>query len=307
MVNFLRISFLLTGLVILTSFKVVLAQIDTTQQLIAIEASGLVSSTAETLFWLRANQFGAIPLAAPVAVLQARIRKEYQLFNSNSGLNRFKWGFGLHTALNVGASNRLVLPEAFVSLRYGKIELVGGRRQQVIGLGDTTMSSGFLIGSGNALPIPKIQLGTKGYSFVPFTGRFVAINAGFAHGWYSAPYIKGAYLHQSNLYLRLGKAPSLIKLHAGINHQVLWGGQADYLKDAPSFAVDGRLPSGLRDYVYVVTGTVPNDWYNRGYTANDSYGIGDHLGSYDVGLEVTIHKVLGCSITNILTKTYPAC
>ena len=282
--------FLLTGIAILISLKPVLAQIDTTQQLIAVEAGGIVSSTAETPFWLRANQFGAIPLAAPAAVFQARIRKEYGLFKSNSGLNRFKWGIGLHTALNLGASNRLVLPEAFVSIRYGKIELFGGRRQQVIGLGDTTMSSGFLIGSGNALPIPKIQLGTKGYAFVPFTGRFVAINAGFAHGWYSAPYIKGAYLHQSNLYLRLGKAASLIKLHAGINHQVQWGGQAEYLKGAPSFAVDGRLPSSLRDFVYVVTGTVPDDWSNRGYTANDSYGIGNHLGSYDVGLEVTTPK-----------------
>lgn len=290
MINFLRTSLLLTKLVILTSSNVVLAQIDTTQQLIAIEAGGIISSSAETPFWLRANQFGAISSAAPVAVLQARIRKEYGVFNSNSRLNQFKWGVGLHTALNLGASNRLVLPEAFVSIRYGKIELFGGRRQQVIGLGDTTMSSGFLIGSGNALPIPKIQLGTKGYAFVPFTGRFIAINAGFAHGWYGAPYIQGAYLHQSNLYLRLGKAASLIKLHAGVNHQVLWGGQAEYLKGAPSFAVDGRLPSSLRDYVYVVTGSVPNDWYNRGYTANDSYAIGNHLGSYDAGLEVTTRK-----------------
>lgn len=290
MVNSLWTSLVLTGLVILTSFNPALAQIDTTQQLLEVEAGGLVSSSAETPFWLRANQFGAIPLAAPAAVLQVRIRQEYPVFSSTSRLNRFKWGFGLHTAVNLGATNRLVLPEAFVSIRYGKIELFGGRRQQVIGLGDTTLSSGFIIGSGNALPIPKIQLGTKGYAFVPFTGRFVAINAGFAHGWYSAPYIKGAYLHQSNLYLRLGKAASLIKVHAGINHQVLWGGQADYLKGAPSFAVDGRLPSSLRDYIYVVTGTVPNDWYNRGYTANDSYGIGNHLGSYDVGLEVTTRK-----------------
>ena len=88
-----------------------------------------------------------------------------------------------------------VLPEAHASVRYKRVELWAGRRREVMGLGDTTLSSGFYSVSGNSLPVPKVQIGTVGFTPLKFTRNFVAVHAGFAHGWFNTDYIQGVRLN----------------------------------------------------------------------------------------------------------------
>ncbi|WP_266368906.1 capsule assembly Wzi family protein [Tellurirhabdus rosea] len=250
-----------------------------------VEAGGLVSTDRATPFWLRTNLYGIVPLESPIVTLRASLRREYGRLDTTRAARRFDWGFVVNPVVNAGRENGLLLPEAFVKVKYGMIELFGGRRREVIGLGDTTLTSGFLIGSGNALPIPKIQIGTRGYASLPFLGRFVAVSASFGHAWFNVPYIRGAYLHQKHLYLRFGKPRSRLKVHAGINHQVQWGGEAEYLKGPAGLSANGKLPSSLKDYGFIISAIVPGNWAERGYISFDSYKIGNHLGSYDFGLE----------------------
>jgi hypothetical protein len=119
-----------------------------------------------------------------------------------------------------------------------------------------------------------------------FTKRFLAINAGFVHGWFTGAYIQGSYLHQKYVYLRLGKPASRVKGYLGINHEVQWGGQADYLKDSP-LAIDGKLPSGFKYYPDVVLGLRPSDVQTSDYSSFDgTYWFGNGLGSQDIGVEL---------------------
>ena len=251
-----------------------------------VELGGYFSSATATPFWLRVNQYGIAPLTSPTGTLRAGLSKEYVPDTLPNARRKIRWGAGISAVVNAGATTQLLLPEAYLKVKYGRFELYAGRRRGLIGLGDSTLSSGFIINSGNALPIPKIQLATLGYVPLLFKG-FVAFNAGFSHGWFNVPYIQGAFVHQKYLYFRFGKPTGAVRFHAGINHQVQWGGEADYLLNRPDVAVGGKLPSSLRYFPYVVSGTVPKDWGKFGFTANDSYGIGNQLGSYDAALEVT--------------------
>jgi hypothetical protein len=258
-----------------------------------LEVSSLISSTDATPFWMRSNQYGSVPTTAPAGLLHGRIWRSYSSRDSlTPKTKRFDWGFSINpvTMLAAGSQSRMILPEAYGKVKWGPVEFYAGRRKELMGIGDSTLSSGFFIGSGNAMPIPKVQIATVGYVPLSFTGGFVAINAGFAHGWInSPPYIQGARLHQKYIYLKLGPRESRVKFSFGINHEVLWAGYSEDLKRSPELAVNGQLPSSWKFFPYVVFSYTPKDWYKRaGYTSFDSYRLGNHLGTYDAAVEVKL-------------------
>ncbi|WP_420151249.1 capsule assembly Wzi family protein [Spirosoma sp.] len=254
-----------------------------------VEIGSILSSESATPFWLRTNQYGIIPKQAPAGLLQASIGKSYQRPDSARS-RKIDWGFKLNPVVTYTQTDqaKVLLPEAHLKIRFRSIELYIGRRREVTGLGDTTLSSGFYAVSGNALPVPKLQLGTIGYAPLHFTKDFVAINAAFSHGWFNVPYIQGVRLHQKHVYLRLGKPASTWKAYAGVNHNVQWAGHADYLKQQPDVAdVNGYLPSDWSFYKYVVLSYTPKDWDKlAGYTSFDSYRVGNSAGSIDFGVEL---------------------
>lgn len=254
-----------------------------------VELGGWAATEQAMPFWLRANQYGIVPDRAPAATLRLGIWKAYVPVDSMTGRpRRFDWMFSVNPIVNAGQRTQVLLPEAYAGVKFGAVELVAGRRRQLIGLGDSTLSSGFIAGSGSALPIPKIQLSTSGYVPLGFLSQAVAINAGYAHGWFNVPYIQQSFLHHKFLYFRFGKPRSTVKVHLGLNHQVQWGGQADYLKQEPSLAVNGSLPASLKYYPYVVFAVNPGEWATADYTSFDgAYRIGNHVGSIDGAVEIS--------------------
>lgn len=254
------------------------------------ETGAYVSSNGDMPFWLKTNQFGVVPDRATAGLLQATLRKNYVFSDSLARRSRkWDWSAGVSpvAVYNKDEKFNLLLPEAHAGVRFKRVELWVGRRREVMGLGDTTMSSGFYSMSGNSLPIPKVQIGTVGFTPLKFTGNFVAIHAGFAHGWFATDYLQGVRLHQKFLYVRLGKNKS--KVYAGLNHNVMWAGHSEYLKAHPELAVNGELPSSWSIYPNVVLAFTSKNWFEKnGYGAFDSYRVGNHLGSYDVAFETQL-------------------
>ena len=283
----------------------------------SVEVGAFISPGSDMPFWLRTNQYGIIPGHSPAGIIQANVYRDYQKPDSSSKTNKkFDWGYVVNPVLTYDQDNkgRLVLPEAHFKVRFKKIEFYAGRRREVMGLGDSTLSSGFYAGSGNALPIPKIQIATIG--FVPIAFRkFLSVNAGFGHGWINTPpYIYAARLHQKYVYFRLGKPASKTKFSFGLNHQAMWAGHSDFLKANPNLAVNGQLPDEWNLYQYIVLGYTPKNWYEKaGYTNFDSYRIGNHVGSYDAALETNIRgqKFMAYyqhpyeDVSSLLSKNFP--
>ena len=284
-----------------------------------VEVGGMVSSTTQTPFWLRTNQYGIMPLGGSVGTLRASVGRDYQTntpLNSASSLRslwadkpaatdktapdsavrpRFDWGFGLAVVGNTGPATlpnndlndarQLLWPEVFAKIRFGHFELFAGRRREVYGLGDTTLTSGFVAWSGNAIPFPKIQLHTPGFVPIKWLRNTVAFRLGYAHGWFTQPNIQGAMLHQKYLYLRIGKPEARLSFTTGLNHQAQWGGYADYLRGT-IYSTTGQLPGSFRDYVSVVLGIYPEAIANDRFTDFDGTNrIGNHLGSIDFALD----------------------
>ena len=259
------------------------------------ELGGFVSSSGQVPFWLRANQWGQVPLASPAGT--ARIGFHYfshQTF-TDSSRNKERPGWEVRTegVANVGASSKLLLPEAYAKLRWKQWELMAGRERQIVGIVDTTLSSGSYSWSGNALPVPMVRFGLAEYLPFGFLNNFVSIKGSFVHGWFLNSYIQKSYLHQKTLYGRLGKPEGSFHLQVGLVHQVMWGGEADYLVNNP-VAINGKLPSTFKDYVRgVVLAQIPEDGRSSRITTFDGINrIGNQLGHFDLALDLRIKRTL---------------
>ena len=131
---------------------------------------GGFSSSNYTPFWLRANQFGAVPTEDNYINVGGSTYIEYRKGK------KIDWGFGASGRLNLGEIKAdLLVQEAYLKGKWGIFELSAGRKKYIQGLVDSTLSSGSYIYSGNALPMPKIEIVVNEYWHPKFLGQFWAL------------------------------------------------------------------------------------------------------------------------------------
>jgi len=247
---------------------------------------GGFSSSNYTPFWLRANQFGAVPTEENYVNVGVSTYIEYRKGK------KMDWGFGASGRLNLGQTKaNLLVQEAYLKGKWGIFELSAGRKKYIQGLMDSTLSSGSFAFSGNALPMPKVEIVVNEYWHPDFLGGYFGFKGNFVHGLFDNKRsdVDHIFLHQKSFYGRLGKPNSLFKFYGGFNHQVQWGGTLKYPDPTNQASRKGKVASSLRDYLYVITGqsmaAAGGDTAKYGY--NDAYNrLGNHLGTVDVGMEI---------------------
>ncbi len=252
-----------------------------------VELSSLAASGNRTPFWLGANQYGVIPRTNPAGLLL--LATAGRLGSRTTHTNRYLT-YGIEAVGIAGRQSTVILPQAYASLDRGYFSLWAGRKKEIIGLGDSTLSSGFYSWSGNALPITKVQLGTNRFVPLGFTNNVIAVHAFYAHGWFAnTDSIQQSYLHQKALYVRIGKPGWKVKLTGGVLHNAQWGGHSIHLP--ANVANDGQLPESVKDYLYVVTAKQPDQRDSANHTEFDAVNrFGNHLGSIDFGLELSLGR-----------------
>lgn len=251
------------------------------------EAGTFAPFSGRSPFWLRSNQYGIVPYLMPVATGRLQASIDYDSLRANT--HRFTYGGGINSVTNVGSTSQWLLPEAYLKFRLGVFELYGGRRQELFGLADSTLSTGSYAWSGNALPVPKVQLEIRSFTPLGFTKGFVAIKGSFAHGWLGGRYVQHTLLHQKSLYIRLGKPASRWKFYGGLNHQVIWGGVSEDLVKT-GLILSPKLPSSFADYLSLVSGLRSSESgivNPSAYTDFDlTNRVGNHLGSVDLAISL---------------------
>lgn len=242
-----------------------------------VEATAGYISSDYVPFWLRSNQFGSIPLDNVSMSLIGSVRKDY-----DSKSNKiFDWGASLEGRANIGSKSDFYLIEGYGKFRISIFEMKAGRSKEILGLCDSSLSTGAFSVSGNSLGIPKIEISIPEFYSIPVFGKLFSFKGNYSHGWIgdlSVNMMDGSvdslktYLHQLSFYGRLGKPGWKLQLFGGINHQVQWGSEAEYYGD------DYTL-SDIEAYWYIVSGKP------YGTSTIPTSKIGNHLGSIDMGAE----------------------
>ncbi|GAB3515263.1 capsule assembly Wzi family protein [Emticicia fontis] len=280
-----------TAILILLSTTVVFAQEKQLKNKFnyEFEVGGYFSLTNKLPFWQASNQYGSIPKELPAFVCRQILRTKKDTLNKF-----FRLDYGAELVTILGNKPQLIVPEGYISAKIGIFQIYAGRKKEIYGLVDTTLSSGSISWSGNALPLPRVQVGIPNYTRLFF--KWLSFKGMFAHGWFGDQrYAQGYYLHQKSLFLRLGTPQAKVKLYGGIVHNVQWGGSPKV-----------KLPEG-DDRLF--NGKFPEDWFVYGnvvFPFKKLWGIaskyedynkfelgnrfGNHLGSLDAGAEITIKK-----------------
>jgi Capsule assembly protein Wzi len=242
--------------------------------------SSAVIGTDQTPFWMRANKFGKVPTKGQTLATFAGVKSDFQ--NPKSKID---WGYGLNVGGFVGMQNKFIIQQAFIKAKWRAFEIYAGRREEIQGLVDTTLTSGSYIWSGNALPMSKVDIGIRDFTPIGSSGIF-SIKGNYSHGWFyqNRNDTKGVFLHQKSFYFKIGMPNYKFKFIGGFNHQAQWGRQQ-------LSGNSRKIESSFKDYLNVImgksnvgedtTGLDPNSAGNR---------TGNHLGSLDIGLEFKLPK-----------------
>lgn len=263
---FSQIRVLLTLYLLLIVFEIQ-AQDSTVYYKASVTAAG---ATAQTPFWQHANQYGSIPLNGNFGIIDAGIYKVYNPHNPRL----VQWSAGVQGIASYGKSENIFLSDLYAAVKIGRVEILAGQKRMTAGLVDTTLSSGSLAMAGNARPYPRVQVSMPEYFPLYFTNNFVAIKFSYSDGYLgpskinygSVTHISDTYLHQKQLYFRLGNSSQRYRIHLGANHQAIWGGEREIM---PLYQLDM-----LNAYWHVISGKTLD--YKK---------VGNHFGTFDIGGE----------------------
>ncbi|MFP4557038.1 MAG: capsule assembly Wzi family protein [Bacteroidales bacterium] len=220
-------------------------------------------------FWMVSNQHGKYSLQKHGALTSIKLYSE-----SDTG-KIYNYKYGVELANHFDGNNRLWFHQAYFHFGiFNKVEMRLGAWEETIGNEYTPLSSGSILWSDNARPLPKIEVGTPGFVEVPYTKGYAEVSGSLAHGWFEeGRYVQNVYLHRKYIYGRVGGSLP-VNITFGLMHVAQWGGNSP---------AHGQLPvdwDSYRRVFFADSGGVdaPAGWQiNR---------FGNHIGSRNYGVDV---------------------
>ncbi len=227
--------------------------------------------TGHVPFWMRANEYGSIPAPNASGSVIAGVRKYYE----KETMPLFDWGAALEVRANMGSNVKGTIIEGYLKGAFSIFELKVGRSKSTIGLADSSLSSGSFSIAGNALGIPKAEIGIPEYFTIPILDGAIAFKGNLGLGlvgkepiqYGTHPDTVKTYYQQTTFYARLGGEDWRLHLYAGFNHEAYFGGE-------------NRIWGKQWNLDFFKT----LEYVALGKTWNSSK-VGNHIGSIDLGME----------------------
>ncbi|MDE6335677.1 MAG: capsule assembly Wzi family protein [Muribaculaceae bacterium] len=242
------------------------------------------SSGKNTPFWLLSNRQG---LGSPKRNFgYARAA----LFKDIDKSKRFSWGAGVDLVAAWRYSAPFHIHQLYGEIKYRAFEVMAGSKEMWCTHNDPKLSSGSLLFSGNALPIPQVRVGI--FDYAPFWGTKgrLGVKGYIAYGMFSdskwqeswaatgSKYTQNVLFHSKGLWLRFANpATSPVTGDVGIEMATQFGGVA--YKDGKVV----RMKHGFKE------------WWRAFFpsyrTHNSLNGVatsieGNMVGQYTIGLQV---------------------
>ena len=257
-----------------------------------LEAVGTAAAGEKTPFWMVSNQYGVVPLDAGNGVLRAGV------FHNQTLGNEFRWTAGVEL---IGATPRykhVYLQQFYAEIGYKALLLSVGSKERYTSFVDKRLSSGDLVYSNNARPIPEVNLSIPEYTLVPYTKGWLWVKGDFAVGKsfdtaYLTDYVFAAQTpptyvndvlwHHKSGYVQIKDREERFPLYVtiGLDHWVQWGGTSTNPKI-------GKQPQSFKDFLRVVAGSEGGE----GATISDMVNaLGNHYGAYFLGIGYKLPRV----------------
>lgn len=202
------------------------------------ELSGTASMSNNAPFWLQHRNFG---ISSAEKLSANAVLGFYKKVDDTK--SKFDYGFHLSGFALADQKQTLFAPhQYYMQLHWKMLDLTVGAKAMQWGNQDNELSSGGLIFSSNARPMPRITLGIDQYYKTPITGGMIEIKGGLSHGWFNDDNtIKNILLHHKFGALRLG-GTSPLRLEYELHHMAQWAGYVPGL---------GQQPKGFKNFMKI--------------------------------------------------------
>lgn len=221
--------------------------------LYGVSVSGLASTGKYAPFLLQSNRNGNISSAPFSGNLSVLFGKE-----PTRPHRWYDYDFAVEYALRLDPQHfNYWFSQLYAHVRLYVVDLTAGITPYIHGPQDPELTSGGMLFSTNAHPLPRITIGIDRYTAFPGLYGFAEIKGGITHGWFvDNVYVSKSFLHHAFAGVRAGgELP--VNLSYEFHHAVQWGGYS------PVF---GDLGNNFKAYWNAVTarsgGTMANDQIN---------------------------------------------
>ncbi len=279
----LRFAFILVALMAVTSLRAVADE----PIVYKVEGEASASTGAHTPFWLAANREGLGSIRSGEGYVSAGV------FRSALAGDRFGWGGGAELVGAWRADAPFRARQLYADVRYRRFLLSVGARAMAdtARLVDRRLSSGDLLWSGNALPIPEARLSMPDYLAIPGSRNRFAFKGYISYGRSTdsrflgdridpgALHTEGVRFHSKGLFIRLGAPADPFAFEGGLEMAAQFGGS---LYRGDSLVM--KMPSGLKDHLKVL---IPSGGSSDAPTADRTNVLGNHLGEWSARLRWT--------------------
>jgi hypothetical protein len=253
-INFYRVfnSYLIICSIIISTLSTIAGQ-----DMSATVSSRSSFSKNQLPFWLTSNKNGLTDKSSSSILISSKNQKKYE--------------FGLDLILTQNDLESAYLNQFFFIFKKYPIHLEIGSKGALVG--PKVLSTGSLVESGNAVPIPKVKLSFSDYRNLSINKIKIQYKANIAHGLIHSPeYTTSPYLHEKSLDLKKNISNNLF-LNIGLHHMAIWGGETIQY---------GKLPSSINDYLRIFFALPGGE---KSIYQEKKNSLGNHLGAWNFSLE----------------------
>ena len=271
-----------------------------------VSMEGLVGSGSYSAYQLVSNRHHLVGVCSNSGYLRAtiignRLWKDEHEPSNDSPL--FKIDGGLDIVVPTNGDHQGWLHQLYASVSWKKLYLEVGQREQSPALRNEFLSSGSLISSGNAKPMPEVRIGTEDFVTIPWTHHWLQFIFDASYGrfmdddWLEDQYSKyypriknswittGAWYHQKKLLFRTNPN-KLFSLTFGAEHAVQFGGKQ--VLQAAGKEYIAHSGSKLKDFIKVIIPTGGDGSLGSSDDRSQEWVQGNHLGEWSLLLDWNI-------------------
>lgn len=233
-------------------------------------------------FYFTSNQHGVVSAEKNSGYLSAALHKGVDK------KKRFDFGFGADIIGSYNNSSSFWIQLLYGEVKYRCLNLMIGSKEIDGVFKNSILSSGGLVWSGNARPIPQVRAGIFEFVAIPGTNGWVQIKGDIAYGlfldnkWlennfgYENYFITtGAWYHQKKIFFRSKEDKNFVATIGGELATQFGGKQRNY--------INGTLESTYKDKVKLkdlFCVLLPQGGGESANPGDQAYYYGNHLGSW---------------------------
>ena len=205
---------------------------------------------------------------------------------------RFDYGGAIDLAGAAGHSSPFVIQQAYGEVRFLCLDLMVGSKEYWSEMKNPLLSSGGMVWSGNARPIPQVRLGIFEFVAFPWTNGWLQVKADVSYGRFTDDsylrdefggrdikkwsYTEDVFYHQKKIFFRSKESKDFI-MTIGAELAAQFSGERHYYDSKAEEWTVNKLPLRAKDFWTVF---IPGKGDSEAEIGDQVYYYGNHLGAW---------------------------